>query len=245
MLWTSREREGRRLAESVVRHYRKLDAPTHALCMEAGQVWAQATVHLGLFELRPDISRWAEAEALLGQLAADYARSAGPHSIHGLAALVQQGLMSVYLGKPAECREILRSAEPELQARLGHRHPLLLRARYALGLAHFQLREYGPAAQVLGAVWQAQREVIGPCHPDTLHSQLQYGVAMKLADRRQSARSAQLIRDVCSSVARTMGRRNDLYGQAFVASLLPPATPAAAVQFFQDLDQILARWRKR
>jgi hypothetical protein len=245
LLWTSREREGRELAESVVRYYQDRGAPGHARCMEAGLVWAEATVSLALFELRPDTSRWAEAEALLARLAADYDRSAGPHSIYGLTALVQQGLMCIWLGKPRDCREILRPAEAALRARYGDRHPLLLRGRYALGLAHFQLSEFSQAAEVLGGTWRVQREVIGPRHPDTLHSQLQYGIALKLASTPESAHSAGLIRGVMKSLPKEMGRKNDLYGQAWMANVLLPLTPAAVVRNIRRLDRTMTWLRKR
>jgi hypothetical protein len=61
-LWTSSEREGRELAESVVDFYRGPGAETHAMRLEAELVWAEAAVALALFELRPDTSKWPEAE---------------------------------------------------------------------------------------------------------------------------------------------------------------------------------------
>lgn len=242
LMWTSRERAGREMAESVVRYYRERGTPRHAQCMEAELVWAETAVTQGVFELRLDHTRWDEAEALLARLAADYPQSAGPHSVHGLAASVLRGLHLAWLDKPSQCREILLPILPELRARLGDRHPLVLRARYGLGLAHSQLRQYPEAAGVLGEVWQVQKEVIGPGHPDTLHTQLEYGIALRLADRRQAKRSAELISDVRARLPKEMGRRNDLYAQAVVAEALRWA-PAPVITAMQGLDRLLGRFK--
>jgi len=243
--WTSREREARELADSVVRYYQDRNAPGHALCLEAELVWAEAAVSLGLFELRPDTREWARAEGTAARLAQEYPRLAGSHSAHGLAAAVLRGLVLVWLGKQHECREVLEPVVPAISERLGERHPLALRARYALGLAHLQLGEHQRAAEVLGAVWEAQRTVIGPGHPDTLHSQLQYGVALKLVGGGPAAaRSAEVITGVIDSMPAEIGRRNDLYAQAQLARSLR-YLPGAAITGLMRIDRLLGRNRDR
>jgi len=216
-IWTSKEREGRALAESVVRYYRAQNTPGHAQCVAAEMVWAEATFALGLFELRPDKTKWLEARDLLNQMTKDHPLEAGPQSPHGPAASVLLGLVLVWLGKPTECVETLLPALPLLEQRLGARHPLPLRAHYALSLAYCQLGDWGAGADVLAEVWPAQRQLIGPGHPDTLRSQLQYGIALKFANRRQDALSAKMIDEVWSSMPKEVGRLNDLNAQLMFA----------------------------
>ena len=122
---------------------------------------------------------------MLDKLAVDYPLAAEPQNIHGPAASVLRGLVSVWLGQASECIEMLLPALPMLQRRVGSDHPLTLRAQYALSLAYCQLRDWGTGADILAEVWPSQRRLIGPQHPDTLRSQLQYGIALKMADRGQ------------------------------------------------------------
>ena len=217
LIWTSKEREGRALAESVVRFYRGRNTPGHAQCLAAEMVWAEATFALGLFELRPDKSKWQEARELLDRMTKDHPLSAGPRSPQGPAAAVLLGLVLVWLGKPGECVETLLPALPLLEQRVGSSHPLPLRAQYALSLAYCQLGDWRAGADILAEVWPAQRQLIGPRHPDTLRSQLQYGIALKFANRKQDALSAKMIDEVWSTMPKEVGRLNDLNAQLMFA----------------------------
>jgi tetratricopeptide (TPR) repeat protein len=220
LLWTGKEQEGRELAESVLRYYREAGTPGHAQCVAAELVWAEAAFALGLFELRPDRDKWVQAGELLDRLIKEYPQAAGPHSFHGPAVSVLHGLVLAWQGRPGECVEVMRSALPALQQRLGAGHPLTLRARYALSLAHCQLGDWGPGADVLADVWPAQRRLIGPQHPDTLRSQFQYGIALKMAHRGQDDLSAQMIDEVCAIMPQEVGRLNDLNAQARIAQVM-------------------------
>jgi hypothetical protein len=217
LIWTSKERDGRTEAESVVSFYRDRNTPGHAQCLAAEMVWAEATFALGLFEFRPDKTKWQEARQLLDRMTKDHPLTAGPHSPQGPAAAVLLGLVLVWLGKPGECVERLLPALPLLEQRLGSNHPLPLRAQYALSLAYCQLDDWGAGADILAEVWPAQRRLIGPGHPDTLRSQLQYGIALKFANRKQDALSAKMIDEVWSTMPKEVGRLNDLNAQLMFA----------------------------
>jgi hypothetical protein len=242
LLLTSDERSGRELAETVVTYYRDRGATAHARCMDAELVWAEAALALALFELRPDTSKWAEAERTVARLRDSYANSAGPHSVFGLAAAVQHGLILVGLGKQTECRQVLLPAADRIRTELGERHPLYLRARYLLGLTHLQLNEHAHAARVLDEVWQAQRAVLGPAHPDTLNSQFEYAVALKFSDSR---RSAALVEDVWQHLPGEIGRRNDLYGRVATARVLLPLMPAPVITALNNAEKLFKRFRGR
>jgi hypothetical protein len=220
LLWTGREREGRKLAESVVSYYEERGTPGHAQCLAAELVWAELAFALGLFELRPDRSKWTQAGKLLDRLVEDFPQAAGPHSFHGPATSVLHGLVLAWQGKPRECVKVLLPALPSLQDRLGARHPLILRAQFALSLAYSQLEKWADAANLLAEVWPTQRMVIGPRHPDTLHSHLQYGIALKMADQGQDRLSAQVLSEFWSILPKEVGRLNDLNGQGFFAQAL-------------------------
>ena len=242
LLMTGSERSARTLAAEVVAWYRNRDAEQHSLCLEAELVWAEAAVTLELFELRPDTSRWAEAEATLERLDEAFRSASAPDSVAELGVAVLRGLTLVRLGKQDRCRAVLLPAVEQIRDKLDDRHPLLLRARYALGLSHLQLNESPQAAALLGETWQEQRSVLGPAHPHTLATQLEYGVAAKFIG--ESRRSAELIEEVCRLLPPEVGRKNDLYVRAQFARGLLPFVPPWALSGMQTLERRLKRFRR-
>jgi tetratricopeptide (TPR) repeat protein len=238
LLLTSSEREGREMAAQVVAYYRDRGATTHARRMEAELVWAEAALALALFELRPDTSQWDEAERVVADLHERYPETAGPHSVFGLAAAVQHGLILVRLGKQAQCREVLAPALDRIRTELGERHPLHLRARFILALTHLQLDEHAEATEILHDTWRVQCEVIGPGHPDTLNTQFEYGVALRYTDGR---RSAQVVEDVWRRLPGEIGRKNDLYGRVATARVLLPLLPPPLMRAFNRLERLRKR----
>ena len=238
LLLTSSEREGREMAAQVVAHYRDRGVTTHARRMEAELVWAEAALALALFELRPDTSQWDAAERVVADLHERYPEAAGPHSVFGLVAAVQHGLILVRLGKQAQCREVLSPALDRIRAELGERHPLYLRARFVLALTHLQLDEHTEATEILHDTWRVQCEVIGPGHLDTLHTQFEYGVALRYTDGR---RSAQMIKDVWRRLPGEIGRKNDLYGRVVAARVLLPLLPPPLMRGFNRLERLRKR----
>jgi tetratricopeptide (TPR) repeat protein len=238
LLLTSSERQGRELAESVVTYYRDRDATGHIRCMEAELVWAEAAVALALFELRPDTSRWREAERLLADTERRFRDAAGPGSVFGPAASVQRGLVLAHLGKQTDARAVLTPALAEIAALLTDRHPLHLRGRYALALTYLQLNDYTTAVGLLAEVWRVQREVVGPGHPDTLNTQLEYAVAAKFTG---SPQWAELLDGVWNQLPGEIGRKNDLFGRTATAKRMLPFTPTAVVTALNKVEV----WRKK
>jgi tetratricopeptide (TPR) repeat protein len=238
LLLTSSERQAREMVESVVTYYRDRNATGHIRCMEAELVWAEAAVALALFELRPDTSRWREAERLLADTEQRFRAAAGGGSVFGPAASVQRGLVLARLGKQTDARAVLTPALDEIAALLSDRHPLHLRGRYALALTYLQLNDYRTAVGLLAEVWRVQREVVGPGHPDTLNTQLEYAVAAKFTG---SPQWASLLDGVWSQLPGEIGRQNDLYGRTAVAKRMLPLTPTTAVKALNKLET----WRKK
>ncbi|MEV0663678.1 TIR domain-containing protein [Actinomadura luteofluorescens] len=216
-LQTSSEKDARALAKTVIEFYRARAAETHAMCQEAKLVWAEATVALELFEVRPDTSKWGEAEWTLRDLYESFRSSAGPESTLTLKAAVQHALVLVRLGRQSESRAVLEEVVPLLEARFGQAHPLWLRTQYILGLAHLQLSEFAAARDVLERTWNGQRTTLGPRHYETLRTQLELGIVLKFFDQR---RMRDLVTDVRRSLPKDIGRRNDLYGRALAAERL-------------------------
>ncbi|MBU2665121.1 toll/interleukin-1 receptor domain-containing protein [Actinoplanes bogorensis] len=233
LLLTSSERQAREMAETVVAYYRDRDATSHIRCLEAELVWAEAAVALALFELRSDTSRWREAELLLADTEQRFREVAGHESVFGPAAAVQRGLVLARLGKQSEARAVLTPALNEIAALLSDRHPLHLRGRYALALTYLQLNEHRVAAGQLAEVWRAQCEVVGPGHPDTLNTQLEFAISARYSG---SPEWKSLLDGVWSRLPGEIGRENDLYGRTLVAKGLLPVIPTAAVKFLNKIE---------
>jgi hypothetical protein len=152
---TSSERKGREMAAQVVAHYRDRGATTHARRMEvervwrmeAELVWAEAALALALFELRPDTSQWNEAERVVADLRA-LPRGGRPAQRLRPGRRRPTWTNLVRLGKQARCPEVLLPALDRMRTEVGERHPLHLRARFVLALAHLQLDEHAAATEL-------------------------------------------------------------------------------------------------
>lgn len=244
LLVTSAERAARQLADEVVRWYRSNGAEQHRGCLDAELVWAEAAVALDLFELRPDTSKWKQAEETLHRLDQVHRETAVPDSVARLGVAVVRGLVLVRLGRQEQCREVLLPLLDDIRTELGERHPWYLRARYALGLAHAQLGENAEAAALLGDTWQAQHDVLGAGHPDTLASQLEYGIMLAVTGGRR--RSREQIDDVRRRLPEEVGRKNDLYGRAEMANVLLylPASVLRGMQITANWTNERWFWKK-
>lgn len=233
-LQTSREREGRQLARSVVTFYRSHNAEKHAICLQAEMAWAEAAVSLPLFELKIDKNSWAEAEKNLQRLYDSYWESAGPDSGLTLRIAVQHALILIRVGKRnKQVFQIINEILPKIQNRYGRNHPLWLRCHYIRGLAYLRQNQFEDACPLLETAWAGQREVLGPRHPETLITQLELGCLLKLSD---VPRSRQLVSEVRQALPGVTGWKNDMYGRALAASAMLIVMPSPAVRWLWKLS---------
>jgi tetratricopeptide (TPR) repeat protein len=236
-LQTSREYEGRKLARSVVTFYRDRHAEKHATCLQAELAWAEAAVSLPLFELKTDKASWAEAASTLERLYDSYRDSAGAGSVLTLTIAVQRALILARVGKRnSESLAVVSEAVPEIEARLGRGHPLWLRCQYILGLLHLRENDFEGACRLLEAAWTGQKDVLGPLHPETLGTELEFGCVLRFFD---AGRSRRLIAEVRQALPGVTGRKNFNYGRAFFASTLLPALPTPVLRRFWELSNRL------
>jgi tetratricopeptide (TPR) repeat protein len=233
-LQTSREQEGRKLARSVVTFYRDRGAEKHATCLQAELAWAEAAVSLPLLELKTDKASWAEAAMTLERLHASYRDSAGASSVLTLTIAVQRALVLARVGKRnKESLAVVTEAVPEIETILGRRHPLWLRCQYVLGLLHLRENDFQEACRLLDLAWTGQKDVLGPQHPETLGTGLEFGCVLRLYDVE---RSKQLIAEVRKALPGVVGRKNFNYGRAFFASTLLPALPKPVLRRFWEMS---------
>jgi hypothetical protein len=223
-LMTSKRKDARLLASSVVRYYRRRGAETHVMCQEAELVWAEATIsqdNLDLIaEQWPGTSQWGTAELALRDLYESYRASAGPESMLTLKAGVQYALVLVRLDRQSRSRAVLSEVLPALEKRFGGQHPLWLRAQYVLGVAHLHLGEFDAARRTLEGTWHGQRTALGPHHYETLRTQLDLSIALKCHDQQNQQRERELVTDVRRHLPAEVGRGNELYERAFLAEKL-------------------------
>ncbi len=233
-LQTSREQEGRKLARSVVTFYRDHGAERHATCLQAELAWAEAAVSLPLFELKTDKASWAEAARTLERLHASYRDSAGASSVLTLTIAVHRALVLARVGKRnKESLAVVSEVVPDIEAVLGRRHPLWLRCQYVLGLLHLRENDFQEACRLLDLAWTGQKDVLGPLHPETLGTELEFGCVLGLYD---AGRSRRLIAEVRRALPGVVGRKNFNYGRAFIASALLPTLPTPVMRRFWELS---------
>jgi tetratricopeptide (TPR) repeat protein len=175
-------------AEAVAEAYRHRGMPSHHRRLAALGVTAEATLRTQVARLR---ARTADrAERQLRALHNRYQRSLGRADPLTLAAGVEWGLALLQLGRPRAAREALTRSEHAVVRWLGPDDPLRLRALYGLALASSRLGEYTHARDLLAFVCTRQRAQLGAHHPDSLESQLEYGIARYLTGDAEGARLA-------------------------------------------------------
>ena len=75
--------------------------------------------------------------------------------------------------------------------------------------------------------------MLGPQHPETLGTGLEFGCVLRLYDVE---RSKQLIAEVRKALPGVVGRKNFNYGRAFFASTLLPALPKPVLRRFWEMS---------
>ncbi|MFJ2890582.1 tetratricopeptide repeat protein [Streptomyces sp. NPDC087305] len=217
-LSTNAQREARQTAETVQNWYRDQGLPEHMNAVTAQSLLAQAWLTLHLLELNPDPANWREAAESLAQIREQLRSSHGPLSDRTLSTDVEYGYALLCLGRPRKAQKHLAETISRLDRRYGTRHPLTLRARLMLGRSHAQLREYDQAAELHEHAYNGLSATLGPRHPDTLHAQYGFGVALVLTGSQR--RGWRILSEVRRTAPSSVGRKSDLYAQSLAATVL-------------------------
>jgi len=215
---TDSQGAARRRAYAVLSAYRVRALAYHVNAAEAGRVYAEARLALALTDLSTDPRTWHDAARDLQELRDGYESTHGPRNLFTLDTAVAYALALTALGKPGDARRAIEAVQEDLLAALGERHPTYLQARMVLGFAAAQCGHNDLARRYFTEAYEGQREVLGQTHPATLRSQLGLGVALKLTG--DSAQAARMFTAVRRAAPTSVGRRTDLFGQAFTASVL-------------------------
>jgi tetratricopeptide (TPR) repeat protein len=215
---TDQQRFGSATAEAVVRHYEGRGLGDHQNALLARIVLAEADVTLHLTELRADPARWPRALKAMKALRDRFRDTHGLIHTLTVAAWVSYGYALVSSGESATAQDELTKAAECAAERFGVGHPLYLRAMFLLGQAYAQLDHYPAARARYQTAFTGQHRVLGPVHPDTLHSQFQLGVALKMLG--ESRRARDMFRAVRAAAPRSVGTATDLNGMAWFAGVL-------------------------
>jgi tetratricopeptide (TPR) repeat protein len=217
---TDRQVSARRRAYEVLSAYRERGMAHHRNAVVAGWVFADARLALSLWELRTDPSQWRNAARDLRELRDWYAATHGARNVLTLTTAVHHAMALVGLGHPGDARRAVEAVQEDLRDRLGEEHPIWLRACMVLGYAAAQCGRDDAARLHFHKAYEGQRQLYGQTHPDTLRAQLGLAIALKLTG--DSATAGRMFAQVRRAAPASVGRQTDLYGQAFVASVLRP-----------------------
>ncbi|RAS59243.1 hypothetical protein C8D87_115103 [Lentzea atacamensis] len=228
---TDRPDDARALARSVVDHYENANTPHDPLAAQARFTLANADITLGFLELKPDLQRWPEAEKRLRAQLAEQEKALGPRNLSTLTTRTAIGLALIGQGEAAAARDHARDLLPVLDSRVGADHPLYHRCSYVLGMAYAQLASFPRAVDHLDSAHRGQLITLGEAHPETLRTQFELAIALKLRDSKSNKRANALLDRVRVLSPRVTGRLNDLYGQSVVASTLARFSPTWLLRF--------------
>lgn len=217
---TDSQLAARKRALKVMSAYHDRGLDQHVNAIEAQRLFADARLALSLWELKTDPTVWQDAADELRQLHDSFARSHGPRNMLTLNVAVAYAEALIALGSPGTARRAVEEIRDDMQVRFGERHPLTLRVRVVLGYAAAQCGRNKDALEHFQVAYNGQRELLGPTHPHTLRSQFNLAVALKLTGDSAAARA--MFNEVRRAAPGSVGRGTDLFGQAFVASLLSP-----------------------
>ncbi|GLY34370.1 hypothetical protein Amsp01_003940 [Amycolatopsis sp. NBRC 101858] len=176
--------------------------------LQAGQPKRARDVAAGIDDC-PD-AQVIEAEAALtdqepADLETTYAHRYGSESPLTLAASVHAGRALLALGQPQQALEKLAGTEQLVRRVLGDDHPLHLRVRHALGLAHARLRDFDRQADLLESIRKPQLRLLGRTHPETLETGLDLGLALALGGRGPLDRATGLVDDAARDAETAAG----------------------------------------
>ncbi|WP_158104521.1 toll/interleukin-1 receptor domain-containing protein [Amycolatopsis kentuckyensis] len=212
-----------RRARELARHVRDAYAPGgrqhHPVAVDAAYVLATAELRLHFTELHPSEARWRAAEESLRRIARQREEELGPRNVEVLATRVSVDFAIISQGRPREVLENAVELFPMLQDRLGELHPIVLREHYIRGLAYSQLARFDEAIDELGRAEGGQVVALGIAHPETLQTQFELAMALKLRGHQGDMRRGNTLLDaVLERTPSVIGIRHDLPWQAFIAA---------------------------
>ncbi|MDX8035313.1 TIR domain-containing protein [Lentzea sp. BCCO 10_0856] len=236
-LATDSQDKARAHARQVLDHYQNKGQQHHAAAIEAEYVLATAQLRLQFTELKATPNRWAEAEATLRRLAGKLEAELGARNLDVLACKVNIDFALISQGEAKKALASTSALLPVLLGKLDEHHPIVLREYYVHGLAHQQLRDFDKGVEVLGRAHRGQLAALGIAHPETLQTQFEFAMALKLRDRDgDSKRANALVDEVAERAKLITGWRNDLPWQAFTAATLARYFPAAGLRWAHWLN---------
>ncbi|GHH57974.1 toll/interleukin-1 receptor domain-containing protein [Lentzea cavernae] len=216
---TDEQEKARTHAKQVLDHYRSVGRQNHAAAIEAAYVLATAQLRLQFTEFRAAPDRWKEAEDTFRRLAEKQEADLGSRNVDVLACRVNIDFALMSRGKPKEALESIKKLLPVLHGRLDERHPIVLREYFVQGLSHQQLADFDKAVDVLERAHSGQLAVLGIAHPETLQTQFEFAMALRLRDHGSDQRRAiALLDEVVERAKKITGWLNDLPWQAYTGA---------------------------
>ncbi|WP_093590105.1 tetratricopeptide repeat protein [Lentzea waywayandensis] len=237
------DRIGARIkAKEIVDHYQRQGLPGHIHALEAAALLHEAQLEVFILEKFPAKEDWVRAEVALREQVAAARREFGAGNPRTLAATVAHLRVMVGQGAPHLVLAEYADLAGIVAEHLGSDHRLHLRTVFLLGQAHAQNRDRDQAFDHYTRALNGQERVLGAGHPETLRTRYELGIMHFWRGDRAEARRT--FRSVRRDAVEEMGRRNDLYGQAFTAELLATILPSAAMHAFDWFEQQVARKRE-
>lgn len=216
-LATNRQDSARSEAAAVVKFYQDRETPQHHTAVNARMLLAEAQLTPKFTELHPDRRNWARAASDLQALRDEQLIRYGPASPLSIAALANYAQALVMTGEAGAARAELQEVARRAETVLSKGHPLYLRVAFLLGQAFGQLGLYPESRAWAEIAYTGQRDLLGPLHPDTLASQFQLGVQLKLLGEPGARNHFLHVRKHASA---SVGPATDLNGMAVTASVL-------------------------
>jgi tetratricopeptide (TPR) repeat protein len=233
---TDGQKIARTLAQQVIDHFERIDAAHDPLATEARFVLANADLTLGLLELRPDRGQWPKAEARLRALQAKQEKELGVRNISTLTTRTAVGWALISQGKPHAARDHAKELMGVLAGRTGVDHLLYFRCHFVLGMAYGQLSKFDRSVEQLDQAHRGQLSTLGEAHPETLRTQFELAMALKLGDSPDQARINALLDRARSLSAEVTGRLNDLYGLPTVGAMVARLAPGPLLRWAHHLN---------
>ena len=221
------QRTARELARRVVDFHGGRAQQHHPIAIDAEYVLATAELRLHFTDLKPSPAQWAAAEEKLRRIARQREEELGTRNVDVLATKVSIDLAVISQGKPQEALANTTALLPVLTSRLTEHHPVVLREQYVRGLAYSQLRRFGDAVRALEQAHRRQVAVLGPAHPETLQTQFELAMALKLRNGAGDMKRGNTLLDEVNRLAPSVvGRKTDLPWLAFTGATLARWAPA-------------------